>query len=225
MTEMLVASVVVLWVVVIALVIAVLALARQIGVLHTRVAPAGALMPGSGPKVGELAPRLALEDLDGSPLIVGGPREAALMILFVSPTCPVCKTLVPTAKALARSERGRLDLAFASDGGDVDAHRRYVEEMGIGAHPYVLSVELGIKYEVGKLPFAVLIAADGVLRSKGLVNSREHLESLVESMDTGHASIQDYLFGPDGTEDADGAVRTVDPSEPELAELREKRAS
>ena len=66
--------------------------------------------------------------------------------------------------------------------------------MGIEAYPYILSLELGMKFEVGKLPFAVLVGADGVLRSKGLVNSREHLESLVESMDSGYASIQDYLY-------------------------------
>jgi len=39
------------------------------------------------------------------------------------------------------------------------------------------------------------------LRSKGLVNSREHLESLVESMDSGFESIQDYLFRQDGLDE------------------------
>ena len=46
MTEVLAASVVVLWLVVIVLAFVVFALARQIGILHERVAPAGALMPG-----------------------------------------------------------------------------------------------------------------------------------------------------------------------------------
>ena len=31
------------------------------------------------------------------------------------------------------------------------------------------------------------------LKGKGLVHSREHLESLVESMDSGVASLQDYV--------------------------------
>ncbi|MEE4361679.1 MAG: thioredoxin-like domain-containing protein [Pseudomonadales bacterium] len=194
MTDALVASVVVLWIVVLVLGIAVLALARQIGVLHGRLAPAGALMTSAGPKVGELAPTLAIDDIDGTAFEVGGPRDAAQLILFVSPTCPVCKQLVPTAKALARSERRRLKLAFASDGGELERHRRYVQDMGIEKYPYVVSLELGMKFEVGKLPFAVLIGPDGVLRSKGLVNNREHLESLVESMDSGFESIQDYLY-------------------------------
>jgi hypothetical protein len=57
----------------------------------------------------------------------------------------------------------------------------------------VQSFELGMRFEVAKLPYAVLIDAAGVLRGKGLVNSREHLESLLESMDSGYATIQDYL--------------------------------
>jgi len=56
-----------------------------------------------------------------------------------------------------------------------------------------LSQTLGMSYHVSKLPFAVLIGADGTLQSKGLVNSREHLESLVEAMDMGIATIQDYV--------------------------------
>jgi methylamine dehydrogenase accessory protein MauD len=125
---------------------------------------------------------------------VGGPSDHALLILFISPACPICKSLVPTAKALARSERRRLRLVFGSDGGEIDQHRRYVADMSIDRYPYVVSLELGMRFEVAKLPYAVLIDADGVLRSKGLVNSREHLESLVESMDSGYESIQDYLF-------------------------------
>ena len=46
---------------------------------------------------------------------------------------------------------------------------------------------------MSKLPFAVLIGGDGILKSKGLVNSREHLESLVEAMESGIATLQDYV--------------------------------
>lgn len=51
------------------------------------------------------------------------------------------------------------------------------------------------------LRFAVFIGPDGVLRSKSLVNGREHLESLMKSMDCGFESIQDYLFRPEGLEE------------------------
>ena len=43
-----------------------------------------------------------------------------------------------------------------------------------------------------------------MLIAKGLVNSREHLESLFEARRQGHASIQDFLKGkrPDGSPSA-----------------------
>jgi len=192
-SELLFASMILQWIVILVLVVALLALGRQIGILHTRLAPAGALMTSAGPKVGELAPVLTIEDLRGQPVTVGGPRESAQLILFVSPTCPICKALIPAAKSMARSERRRLALAFASDGGERGQHEQYVADMGLESFPYIVSLELGMKFEVGKLPYAVLVDQGGVLRSKGLVNSREHLESLVESMDTGYESIQDYL--------------------------------
>jgi methylamine dehydrogenase accessory protein MauD len=194
-TESLLVSNVILWVLVIVLALVVLALARQVGILHERVAPAGALMPTSGPKVGELTEAMPLTDLSGKSVIVGGPDSdgMATLVLFVSPTCPICKSLVPTAKSLARSERNRLHLVFASDGDKLDQHEAYARDLDLDRYPYVLSQPLGLKYQVSKLPFAVLIGADGALKSKGLVNSREHLESLIEAMDTGIATLQEYV--------------------------------
>jgi len=58
---------------------------------------------------------------------------------------------------------------------------------------YVVSAPLGISYQVSRLPFAVLIDAAGVLRARGIINSREHLESLFEAKRLGVASLQDYL--------------------------------
>jgi len=46
---------------------------------------------------------------------------------------------------------------------------------------------------VEKLPYAVLLDAAGIVRAKGLVNTREHLESLLEAHERGVASVQDYL--------------------------------
>ena len=59
--------------------------------------------------------------------------------------------------------------------------------------PFLLSQVVGMTYGIGKLPYAVLIDHEGILRSKGLVNSREHLESLLTAKELGHASIQHYL--------------------------------
>ena len=193
MNEALLVSNALLWCVVIVLALVVLALARQVGVLHERVAPAGALMPTTGPEVGEHTEAETVLELGGSELTVGGPAEAATLVLWIAPTCPLCRSLVPTALSMARAER--LRLVFASDGDELEQHRAYVRDLQLQNHPYVVSAALGMRYAVSKLPFAALIGADGVLRSKGLVNTREHLESLVEAMQSGVPSLQDYVGG------------------------------
>ncbi len=195
MSAAMAASNIILWVIVIVLALVVVALARQVGVLHERVAPAGALMPTNGPKVGELTEAMSLSDINDEAVTIGGPNPDAYhsLILFISPTCPVCKSLVPTAKSLANTERNRLQLIFASDGDKLEQHQAYARDLKLDQFPYVLSQKLGIGFEVSKLPFAVLIGADGTLQSKGLVNTREHLESLIEAMDTGIATLQEYV--------------------------------
>ena len=185
----------ILWALVIFLSLLVFALARQVGVLHERVAPAGALMPTNGPKVGEMTDVMSVSDLQGDAVAIGGADSAGLatLILFISPTCPVCKSLVPVARSLVSYEGRRMRLVFASDGDKIEQHVAYVSDLDIKDYPYLVSQALGLAYAVSKLPFAVLVGSDGTLRSKGLVNSREHLESLVESMDSGVASLQDYV--------------------------------
>jgi hypothetical protein len=39
----------------------------------------------------------------------------------------------------------------------------------------------------------VLIDHEGIVRAKGLVNTREHLESIVQAKQMGVASLQEYL--------------------------------
>lgn len=219
MTEALLVSNIILWIVVIALTLLVLALARQVGILHERVAPAGALLPTTGPKVGELTTAMELKALDGTLLTLGGENASSLatFILFISPTCPVCKSLVPTAKSLINSEKSRIRLVFASDGAATDKemaqHRSYIKDLKITDYPYIISQQLGMSYEVSKLPFAVLIGGDGILKSKGLVNTREHMESLIESMDTGVASLQDFVGRTTRRDEkADDAVRDYEPA-------------
>jgi methylamine dehydrogenase accessory protein MauD len=185
---------VVLWALVLALAGVVLALTRQLGVLHQRIAPAGALMLNRGLTVGEPAPVLELAALDGRELRVGAVRDdgRSTLLLFVSPTCPVCKTLLPAVKSSRRDERSWMDVILASDG-DTAEQREFVRSQGLEGIPYVVSAALGLAYQVSRLPFAALLDERGVLRARGLVNSREHLESLFEAKRLGVASLQEYF--------------------------------
>ena len=183
-----------LWILLIGLALTVVALARQIGVLHERIAPAGALMVSGGPKVGEASPVLDVIDIAGNEYSIGAVREDAksTLLFFLSPNCPVCKTLLPVLKSSQKSERDWLDILLTSDG-DSAEQQAFIEEYKLQEFSYILSSNLGMTYQVGKLPFAVLLDNEGIIRSKGLVNSREHLESLFEAKERGVASIQEYM--------------------------------
>jgi methylamine dehydrogenase accessory protein MauD len=185
---------VVLWIVVLALLVVVLALTRQVGVLHERIAPAGALMINKGLAVGETVPPVDVVDLEGHGLRVGEPRADGLstLILFLSPTCPVCESLLPVLKSSRPAEQSWLRILLASDG-EAGVHREFVRARGLTDFPYIVSTALGMTYQVSRLPFAALLDPAGRLRARGLVNSREHLESLFEAQRLGVASLQEYF--------------------------------
>lgn len=188
----LIVSQVISWLVILGLVLTLLALARQVGVLHMRVAPAGALTTSGGPAVAGKGPAVPARTLDGKDVIVGGPAKSVplRLLMFVSATCPLCKGLIPAARSFAHDER--VELTFVGDD-DAAAQRGMIAQHGLEAYRFINGPEVGQAYEVGKLPYAVLLDAEGTILSKGLVNSREHLESLVIAHEMGIATVQDYI--------------------------------
>lgn len=187
-------SVIVLWIVVILQIGVIYALARQVGILFERVSPVGAMISASGPDLGERVPQLPLPNLNGSPLTLGAGEGRAQLVFFLSTSCPICKALLPALRSIRDDEAKWLDVILASDGRE-SLHRRLIEAEGLQSFPYVLSPELGMSFKVAKLPFAVLIDRSGKVASKGLVNSREQLESLFTASETGVPSYQAAVAG------------------------------
>lgn len=192
MMDPLVLSVVVLWIVVVALGVCVLALSRQIGILYERVAPMGALMMDHGPKVGELAPPVVVNTWEGQTLTIGAAAEKSTLLFFLSPTCPVCKKLLPIIRSVQAREGRWLNVVLASDG-ERPEHAAFRDKYGLGDFPYVLSQPLGMTYKIAKLPYCILLDAKGFVRAKGLVNSREQVESLMTAYESGIASVQEHI--------------------------------
>jgi methylamine dehydrogenase accessory protein MauD len=188
-----IASQVALWAAVLILGVICIALARQIGVLHQRIAPAGALSLRQPLKLGEPTPEMSLNGLDGSTVRIGGVRGGrSQLVLFISPDCTVCEALLPAVRSAQGAERSWLDIILASDG-ESTTHAEFVREKGLGKFPYVISEHLGRSFGVAKLPYAVLIDENGKLSATGLVNTREHLESLFVAKEKGVGSIQEFL--------------------------------
>jgi methylamine dehydrogenase accessory protein MauD len=189
----LIASQIALWIGLLVLGIVCMALARQIGVLHQRIAPAGALSLRQPLKLADPTPEMVLTSLDGSSVQIGGVRGGrSQLLLFLAPDCTVCEALLPAVRSAQGAEAHWLDIVLASDG-EFERHAEFVREEALGKFPYIVSEHLGRSYGVAKLPYAVLIDEAGKLSSSGLVNTREHLESLFVAKETGVSNIQQFL--------------------------------
>jgi methylamine dehydrogenase accessory protein MauD len=195
MTSLLIISNILLWVTVLIFAVIIFALIRQIGVLYERIAPAGALSINQQLKVGQVAPELeVINQLTQQSMHIAGqsPQRKSQLLFFVSPTCPVCKLLIPIAKSISKEEQSWVDLIFASDG-EESAISSFIEQQKLEQSNFVNSELLGKTYGVAKLPYAVLIDEKGTLQAMGIVNSREHIESLFNVKETGYASLQEYM--------------------------------
>lgn len=197
MTNFLIVSNVLLWLAFLGVAVVVLGLMRQVGLLHERSSPMGAMITDHGPDIGDKAPELNLPDIFGRNVQIGGlPGGTAAadgrqtLLMFTAPTCPVCDKLFPILKSIARAEK--ISVVMISDGAP-DEHERFLASHELGQIRYVVSAEAGMAFQVGKIPYGVLLDAQGVIRAKGLTNTREHLESLLEADKSGFASLQQYI--------------------------------
>ena len=116
--------------------VVVVALVRQIGVLHERVAPAGALMLGRGPRGrrGRADRRVAGSRGRRAPSARREPHGAARCSSSSRRRCPVCKTLLPALRSHRAREAAWLDVVLASDGPRAE-HRAFVARAAARALP------------------------------------------------------------------------------------------
>lgn len=188
----LIASNILLWLAFLGVTLVLLGMVRQVGLLHERSSPMGAMITDHGPDIGDAAPVFSLPDYFGRNFAIGGTSEngRGTLLMFTAPSCPVCDKLFPIIKSIAKAEK--LNVAMISDGAP-EEHKRFLEKHDLGELRYVVSAEIGMAFQVGKIPYGVLLDSEGVIRAKGLTNTREHLESLLEADKSGFASLQQYI--------------------------------
>jgi hypothetical protein len=136
------------------LVVAVLALAREVGMLRLQLGTQGALeIAGEGPPVGATAPELAAR------LPLQGPQRLGLAV-FTSEGCHLCQTLSPAIENVARDPL-----------------------VAVGVFDERVDSELWGALSVPGSPFAVATGGDGRVLAKGTFNSLAQLESVLATAD------------------------------------------
>lgn len=162
---------------VLALCVIVVALARQIGTLHLRLGPRGALeVDDEGPRLGDSAPAETTRDLQGRELTIGE-RGRSQLLLFVSPGCRVCDEVLPALPVIARQYK--LAPFLITDADRSEAAAAYDSKTSVA--PLIADQDVVRSYRVPGTPYVVVVDDAGVVRAKGTVNTLEQMEGLVET--------------------------------------------
>ncbi|HUD90721.1 methylamine utilization protein MauD [Sphingobium sp.] len=173
---MLIASLFLLWVIVILLAVAVVALARQVRSLQDRPASTGTHRTARGR--GGIAPIVSAPTLAGDMLTIGGPSAdgRAMLLLFIRPGCAASRSAI--RDALALTDRKRLRLLFLGEG-RVEEYGDLLRQHRIRETDIILNAEVLGDYRAGDRPSAALIDARGRLLARGVVEERAQLDALL----------------------------------------------
>jgi hypothetical protein len=131
------------------LAVALLALAREVGMLRLQLGTQGALeIAGEGPEVGtrpaDLSERIGLNGADFG------------LAVFISEGCHICQTLVPAIDNVAKDPR-----------------------VAVATFDEVAEAELWRNLEIPGSPFALTLDREGIVLAKGSFNNLAQLESLL----------------------------------------------
>lgn len=162
-------AMVVQFVVLIVLTFVVLSLARQVGILHERLTPAGISRAREGILEGEKLPSMSIESEGGGmvdPATVGRPTA----LLFVAVDCPICKSVLPAYEESMIEAGDGMAGFWVTDGlpgtdGEMPDYERYAAESRIDPDRFLVSQELGLKLGIRQIPALALLDQEGRLES------------------------------------------------------------
>ncbi len=140
------------------LAVAVLALAREVGMLRLRMGPAAALeIIGEGPPLGE--------DAGLTERFAPAPPDSLLLAVFLSEGCHVCRGLEPVVEGLASDPA--LSVLVFDEVRDAEEWRR----LAVPGSPYAAALDL-----------------DGLVLAKGSFNSLTQMESILATAERRRAA-------------------------------------
>ncbi len=192
MSTFLLISTVLLWFVVLGLGFLLLGTLRALGLLSWRLEQLEATTPSrlgrDGLRVGKKAPDFSLPNVatspPNSPLRFGEGGKGGevslhdffgrkVLLVFMQTGCSPCHDIMPELNRLAR--KGEQQVLVVNNGG-IEAARRLADETQ-ASFPVLAQEQFGLskRYQVFATPFAFLIDEKGIITSKGVCGTRQHL--------------------------------------------------
>ncbi|MBI2766530.1 MAG: redoxin domain-containing protein [Chloroflexi bacterium] len=178
MTEVSTWFVVVLTFFVLAEAVAIVALARTIGLLQIRMGPEpGPLHTPSGLDLGFAAPAITGYELHNDQALTLNMHAGRWGIVFVSATCSVCRSLARDIATVGTDHSWDASMVVVARGSNMQnaLYANLPREVVVFSDP---NGDVHERYGVEEVPYAFLVA-DGHIRAKGVINSRDQLEMLL----------------------------------------------
>ena len=182
-----------LWAVVLFLGFLLLGTLRSLGLLSWRLEQLEATTPKrlgrDGLKPGKKAPDFTLPSADGKEVALRDFTGRKVFLVFTQSGCSPCKAIIPELNRLGQV--GRISnpshpQVLVVNNGDAEATGKWSTEVG-ARFPVLAQEKFGVskKYEVFATPFAFLIDEKGIIASKGIVNSRQHIHYVLSGKRVG----------------------------------------
>lgn len=138
---------------------------RHVGAILLRMGPETYGEVEEGPSIGQTVSDASVPEPPG-------------ILLFVSQTCSLCKPLVGRLPTLRRGHPG-VQLVPVAIGDSGPAKRKFVASLGQGARGDL--DELYRQWAIPGTPYGVAIGPDSTIRARGVVNTVEQVEVLVDA--------------------------------------------
>ena len=171
-------SYVVLWGLVLVLGFLLLGALRALAVLRWRLDQLIATTPRrlgrDGLRVGSKAPDFTLAGPDGTEVALHDFAGQPVLLAFLQAACKPCREVVPELNRV--HQKGKVKV-IAVNTGEAEAVGQWVAEVGARFPVLVQSQrDLSRQYQVVASPFGFLINDQGIIRAKGIISNREHLD-------------------------------------------------
>jgi methylamine dehydrogenase accessory protein MauD len=200
-------SQVLLWALVLALGFLLLGTLRALGLMRWRLEQLEATTPSrlgrNGLKPGKKAPDFTLPSVAGTEVSLSNFTGRQVLLVFVQPGCGPCRQVTPELNRL--QDKGEVQVVAVSNG-DREANRKWAGEVR-ACFPVLTQERLSLsrRYEAFATPFAFLIDEKGVIRSAGIINSRQHLGFVLAGRRNAPEA-EPMATGSPGTEDGTSPV-------------------
>ena len=155
---------------------------RALGLLRWRLEQLEATTPSrlgrSGLKPGKKAPDFTLPSVAGAEVSLHDFAGRKVLLVFTQAGCGPCRQIMPELNRLG----GRDLQVVVVNKGDLQATRQWATELG-ARFPVLVQdgLDLSRKYEVFATPFVFLIDEKGVVASKGIISSKQHIGYVLSS--------------------------------------------